>query len=264
MDPYEVLGVSPTASPDEIRKAYRSLVKKYHPDINTSEDAVRMTSIINEAYDRLVDKREEFANTQLEQQASETSEEIRQQERYWRWFRANQARKRKNEEQWMLEEEAYLFFRKAHYVVALLCVILIVDFFLPVRLVETVPILGYQEVSRGRRGRSLPRSYMRTAEGDLRVPDAVHLNYDYYADRKSPILIEYTPILSRIKRIGIVYEEYTVMYSGTHFTTALLYIVGGLVALTVVIIINQKYQPVCLLFCLINFFLIIASLYILL
>ena len=32
MDPYKVLGVSPSASDDEVKRAYRDLARKYHPD----------------------------------------------------------------------------------------------------------------------------------------------------------------------------------------------------------------------------------------
>src|SRR5688572_13433542 len=53
MNPYEVLGVSKDTSAEEIRKAYRALAKKYHPDVNSSPDAARMTAMINEAYDVL-------------------------------------------------------------------------------------------------------------------------------------------------------------------------------------------------------------------
>lgn len=60
-DPYKVLGVSPEASEDEIKKAYRELAKKYHPDnyANTefSDIAGEKMKEINEAYDEVLRRR---------------------------------------------------------------------------------------------------------------------------------------------------------------------------------------------------------------
>lgn len=53
-DPYKVLGVSPDATDDEIKKAYRALVKQYHPDNYTDNPladlAAEKMKEINEAY----------------------------------------------------------------------------------------------------------------------------------------------------------------------------------------------------------------------
>ena len=53
-DPYKVLGVSPGASDEEIKKAYRELTKKYHPDLNPGDPhAAEKMNEINAAYDQI-------------------------------------------------------------------------------------------------------------------------------------------------------------------------------------------------------------------
>ena len=53
-DPYKVLGVSPNASDEEIKQAYRRLAKKYHPDLNPGdEEAAKQMQKINAAYEAI-------------------------------------------------------------------------------------------------------------------------------------------------------------------------------------------------------------------
>ncbi len=56
---YKILGVSPGASDDEVKQAYRRLAKKYHPDANPGdEEAARRMAQVNAAYDEIMNYRQ--------------------------------------------------------------------------------------------------------------------------------------------------------------------------------------------------------------
>ena len=77
-DYYEVLGISKGASDAEIKKAYRSLAKKYHPDVNKEAGAEAKFKEINEAYEVLSDP-----------QKRQTYDQFSSRWRlrwFWRWF----------------------------------------------------------------------------------------------------------------------------------------------------------------------------------
>src|SRR6266853_5227772 len=65
-DYYEILGVKKSASADDIRKAFRKLARKYHPDVNTGDKAAEEKfKTLSEANDVLSDPKKRMIYDQL-------------------------------------------------------------------------------------------------------------------------------------------------------------------------------------------------------
>ena len=54
---HQILGIDENASAEEVKQSYRTLCKKYHPDLSNDE-SIRKMALINEAYDTLYKKNE--------------------------------------------------------------------------------------------------------------------------------------------------------------------------------------------------------------
>lgn len=76
-DYYKIMGVSPDASADDIKRAYRKLARKYHPDVSKETDAEARFKELGEAYEALKDPEKRQAYDQLRQSGYRGGQEFR-------------------------------------------------------------------------------------------------------------------------------------------------------------------------------------------
>ncbi len=215
-DPYNVLGLERTATVVEIRKAYRDLAKKYHPDVNADTEAVTMTARINAAYNLLTDpakksaydNRFSYVNDESENEfvgelAAEEFNEVYHNEAIAEEFERERKRS-------IRESAIYKMARLLCYPIALLSFLVILDYFLPVNTELDYAQSGYQKGLNSTY--SAVSSFMKTTEHEFEVPNKVHANYDYDANEKKLVCMEFTPLFNTMKRVGVDHGEYALMY----------------------------------------------------
>jgi curved DNA-binding protein CbpA len=141
-DPYKVLGLKAGASPDEIRSAYRRMVKKYHPDRNPSASAATQFIAVQAAYEQLSSGQNTAVPDAIEQQYRAQQAKYDQDLEAYKKQRAVAREKMRQRKQ---NEEAYkmaylqqlksgkigFWHRAVALLGALLFVVLWTDFFLP-------------------------------------------------------------------------------------------------------------------------------------
>lgn len=149
-NPYKILGVSTDASPDEIRRAYRALVKKYHPDKNPSAEAAQIFISIKSAYEQIMHEATLQEPTHVERKYRAAQEQY---DKDLEAYKKRRAAAREKLRQQKLREEAYklnylnnlksgsigIWHRGVAAIGFLLFIVIWLDFFLPEQKVKILP-----------------------------------------------------------------------------------------------------------------------------
>jgi hypothetical protein len=218
LNPYDILGVSPSASDAEIKRAYRDLVKKFHPDRNPAPEAKLLIVQINEAYDILSDPGKRLAYDQggFQWVVEETYEEDPR-EVYKREYLRKRAEKKQLARERKLKREIQHFHlaRWLSFPLLAFSIFLIADYYLPSRQFEETVRYGDQKrTGSSRNGRNTTYvSLMITENFTVVVPSYVHLQYPYNDENRPKLHVEATPFQKTIKRAWLQLNDHIITFS---------------------------------------------------
>jgi hypothetical protein len=241
MDYYEILGVSRSASPTEIRNAYRKLAKLYHPDRNNTEGAKSAMVLINEAYEILSDpnKKRGYDQPVFTFETPVAKEDPKA--AYRREFIRKKRQEKREEQEALIQFKRKIgdFFAKLNYVTAFVGAILTFDYYLPTlsyteKYIEGIGLKsrdisntpnGYQYSNTNTIIVEYGTYIIKTTKFIMAVPDLVYL-IKSPASADKTLLVEASPVLRIPKYVSMgsqqgIYRPFRVertIYSiGDHF-----------------------------------------------
>ena len=134
MNYYDILGVEKSATQEEIKQAYRSLVKKYHPDVNKAGNANTFFNLIQEAYNIL-------SNDKSRKDYDLTNNNYETTKNYSTNYNYNGKDDSWFDNQTVSDEETKEYFRRENNQESILTKILII--LLKIILIVLIPILSF-------------------------------------------------------------------------------------------------------------------------
>ena len=183
---YQVLDLSANATPQQIKDAYRELVKEYHPDKNKSEKAKELIVLINEAYEVLSNPEKKLAYDQQLAATQEASKDYHTDREAYRmeYIRKKNLEARKaREKRERFKKGVFTFLKFIHACLLIWAIVLIIDYILPGKTLDEYATQGWQRQTRSKYGTHL-RSYIQTPSFTVQVPHELHLRYEYYGDKQ--------------------------------------------------------------------------------
>jgi len=213
---YDVLGLPFGANEQLIKKRYKELAKKYHPDRNPSPDAHKRFIEINEAYLFLTTKKiTSFKSTVENQQEKEAERQRAYREEALRYAREKKIREEKELEEFYVSLRngwAWIGLKSVAFICAIVFVFMVIDLFLPSQNVSEVTTEFSDKIYNSVGGHEI--SLIKTQSGkNLWTNKFMNYNFNY-----SPFFeLESSQIFQNPIR-AIIYTNYKVYSIPIHFT----------------------------------------------